>query len=98
MIKTTPLKQIRKHCIYCMNGMTQEIPLCTSPKCPLFDYKMGKNESSPRKSALKAIKEYCTDCSETGRSRSKSPFIDCALYVFRNGKNPFITRPDLKKN
>jgi len=42
------------------------------------------------KSPLKAIRAYCTDCSGNSVSERKNCVIeDCAIYPFRNGKNPF---------
>jgi hypothetical protein len=41
--KKTLLKVIRQQCIDCMGGQLAEIPLCTSPKCSLFAFRMGKD-------------------------------------------------------
>ena len=37
----TPLQAIRSHCLYCMGGSSKEVFLCTSPRCPLFYYRLG---------------------------------------------------------
>jgi len=39
----TPLKAIKAHCIECMGNVKFEVTLCTSPKCNLFPYRLGKN-------------------------------------------------------
>lgn len=39
----SPLKAIRKFCVECMGGNRVEVKACTSPKCPLYAFRMGKN-------------------------------------------------------
>lgn len=42
---------------------------------------------------VKAIRAKCLDCScDSSEEVRNCPVIDCALYPFRFGKNPFITR------
>lgn len=41
----TPLKAIKAHCVECMGGVVSEVKLCTSPKCELYRYRLGKNSS-----------------------------------------------------
>ena len=41
--KSSILRTIREHCIECMGGMQSEVERCTSPKCNLFSYRMGKD-------------------------------------------------------
>ena len=38
-----PLKAIRAKCLDCMAGSANEISLCPSKDCPLFDFRFGKN-------------------------------------------------------
>ena len=38
---------------------------------------------------LKAIREKCLDCNNTANEVKLCPCVDCALYPFRLGKNPF---------
>lgn len=37
------LKSIRKYCLWCMCGQSNEVKLCVSPECALFTYRLGKN-------------------------------------------------------
>jgi hypothetical protein len=43
-----PAKQIRKHCLYCMNGQQKEVKTCTAYDCPLWIYRMGKVTERPK--------------------------------------------------
>jgi len=45
----SPLTAIRAFCIQCMGGYVNMIPDCTAPKCPLFAYRMGKNQNAKRR-------------------------------------------------
>lgn len=38
----TPMKAIRKKCLDCCCGSTNEVRLCTVKKCPLYVYRYGK--------------------------------------------------------
>jgi len=40
---TSPIKAIRAFCIECMGGQSSEVKSCPSKKCPLYDFRMGKN-------------------------------------------------------
>lgn len=39
----TPLKAIRAKCLDCCIGQAQEVRMCPSQDCPLWDYRMGHN-------------------------------------------------------
>lgn len=87
-MKMTPLQAIRKYCLYCMNGQENEVRLCTSEQCALFNCRMQENNTDPRVSALQLIKKYCTDCSDgKAKERINCTFYGCQLYLYRNGKN-----------
>ena len=34
---------IREHCLYCSNGSAHEVRECTVTRCPLYDWRFGKN-------------------------------------------------------
>ena len=47
----------------------------------------------PQKTLLKSIREKCLDCCGNQYSEvRKCPIIDCPLWQYRMGKNPFHTR------
>ena len=39
----TPLKAIRLKCLDCCCGSAHEVKLCTTEKCPLYLFRLGKN-------------------------------------------------------
>ena len=39
----TPLRAIRLKCLDCMCNQAQEVALCPSADCPLYQFRMGKN-------------------------------------------------------
>lgn len=41
MKKLTPIRAIRKKCLDCCNGSSQEVKLCNLKTCPLYPYKTG---------------------------------------------------------
>lgn len=40
---TSPLKAIRLFCLDCCGGSSNEVKLCTAPKCALYPFRFGKN-------------------------------------------------------
>ena len=38
-----PVKAIRAFCIDCCGGSSNEVKLCTAPKCALYPFRLGKN-------------------------------------------------------
>jgi len=92
MERQRPLKQIRAYCLYCMNGNHYEVKICASIKCGFYHYRLGKNKSDPRVSALRQIKKYCAACGENPRAAKTCPESNCSLHNFRQGKNPFCIK------
>lgn len=46
-----------------------------------------------QKSPIKAIKEFCLECSGGSANEVKQCAVQrCPLYAFRNGKNPYRTK------
>ncbi len=41
-MKLTPMKAIRRKCIDCSCGSSNEVKLCPVKNCPLYDYRFGK--------------------------------------------------------
>lgn len=42
-MKLTPMKAIRRKCIDCSCGSSNEVKLCPVQNCPLYDYRFGKD-------------------------------------------------------
>lgn len=41
--KVPVLKAVRKKCLDCMRGSSNEVKLCPSHDCPLYAFRFGKN-------------------------------------------------------
>ena len=39
----TPLKAVRKKCLWCCCNQPKEVKLCQIEDCPLFQFRLGKN-------------------------------------------------------
>ena len=48
-MKRDVMKAIREKCMDCCCGQTKEVKMCPSKNCPLYPYRMGKDESARRK-------------------------------------------------
>ena len=44
--RLTRAKAIRAKCIDCMGGDKSEVRKCTAVKCPLFPFRMGKEDTT----------------------------------------------------
>ena len=44
--RLTRAKAIRAKCIDCMGGDKSEVRKCTATKCPLFPFRMGKEDTT----------------------------------------------------
>lgn len=49
MKPTTPLKAIKLFCVECFGGQARAVKQCTAPKCPLYEFRQGKNPYLKRK-------------------------------------------------
>ena len=94
----TPIKSIRKYCLWCCCGSTKEVKLCPIYDCPLHPYRMGKR---PNSQALLGLN------SQIGKEDSKaSSFLtpvkavrekcrDCSTYRTKEIRNCKHTDCDL---
>jgi hypothetical protein len=74
----------------CCGEIIPEGRICC-PNCLVY---IGDNV--PKQSPLKAIKQYCYECSGENRlevTRCSSP--NCPLKPFRKGKNPFLKKREM---
>jgi len=87
----TPLKAIRKKCLWCMCDVSNEVRLCTCGNtCTVYPYRFGKSpDEKPALTPLKAIKAKCFDCSGFSKKEQRNcEFKDCILWPYRLGHNP----------
>ena len=88
----TPLKAIRRHCLYCMGGSYQLVRECPAVNCPLYPLRSGRGVKGVR--SLKQIRRMCLDCvagSPSEVKACKGAFLDgevCPLHPYRLGRNP----------
>lgn len=87
----TPLKSIRRHCLWCCNHQASEVRLCPAERCPLWPYRMGVMPDMPGRSTLKAIRRRCLDCAQSRKAVALCQTLSCALHSYRFGKNPNIS-------
>ena len=91
MAKLTPLKAIRKHCLWCQGNSSKWVAECNDYKCPLHTLRLGHSVKGER--PLKAIRKFCLHCVGTATEvRTCSPdFLmggRCPLYEYRFGVRP----------
>ena len=94
MEKISPLKAVRKYCLWCCNDQFNVIELCTVKTCSLYPLRFGKKPKNTRIRVLKSIKLRCFDCSGFNKAEVKRCDFNgkndelCDLYSFRLGRNP----------
>lgn len=90
----TPLKAIRRYCVWCCANQPREADLCPATACDLHMYRLGKKFKIQSYSPLKAIRGRCLNCSGFSSESVKHCEFNgkkeafCALYNYRFGKNP----------
>ena len=83
----TPLKSIRKNCLWCANNFPAEVRICSCKNCSLFPFRMGKK--TKKGSLIKVIKRHCFNCGEgTAQKVRACDLTDCFLFPYRNGESP----------
>ncbi len=87
----TPLKAIRKHCLYCMGGSYQLVRDCQSTACPLYPLRLKRAVKGV--GPLRQIRAFCKQCVGGPYEVKKCDpyFLDgetCSLYCYRSGKRP----------
>jgi hypothetical protein len=89
-VALSPLKSIRKHCLWCCDDQANEVRYCAAEGCVLHLYRFGRGpEQKPELTPLKSIRAKCLDCSCHSPSEVRNcEFTSCVLYPYRMGKNP----------
>jgi hypothetical protein len=57
-ISVTPLRALRKHCLWCCNGSSHEVKLCSATSCPLWTFRLGHRPAAEEKAAVAGTKLY----------------------------------------
>ncbi len=83
-MKNTPLRAVRKYCLWCMKENPNEVRLCPSNDCFFYYLRSGKREK--KISVMKSIRARCRDCGEGSWQAIKAcEFPECPLYTRRSG-------------
>jgi len=53
--RVTPLKAIRRYCLGCSNGSSNEVKLCPITNCELYEYRFGHNPHDSRRGVSKPM-------------------------------------------
>lgn len=87
MKNLTPMKAIRKHCIWCCVDQAHEVRMCQSQRtCPLWQYRLGRMPKIENPSPLRAIRARCIDCVGGSVKDVSECHTECALNPYRFGK------------
>lgn len=55
--KISPIKAIRLKCLDCSNGSANEVKLCNIERCPLYQFRFGKNPNRQPRELTEEQKE-----------------------------------------
>ena len=82
--RLTRAKAIRRKCLECCVENQDEVRKCIATKCPLHEYRFGKNPEKATNQRAKAIRLKCLDCSGFFAPDVRNCNIkDCHLYRYR---------------
>jgi len=81
------LSSIREYCKWCMCGNSHEIRKCLNTRCDFYPVRSGRGVKGL--SNLMRIKRHCVECSGKIKAVSDCDTIECPLYLYRLGHNPF---------
>jgi hypothetical protein len=103
--KRTPLRSIRKYCLWCCGGDRKAVAECLDIECVFKPYRLGKIPEGANRNLLKVINAKCRQCvcGELKNIRECSAFRDyqftelCAIWPYRLGKNPYFSRETREK-
>lgn len=85
----SPRKAIREYCVECCNGSYNEVELCCSTHCTLYEFRTGKSVKGERRQSAAEIKKHCRSCVETYSDVVGCKLYNCKLWSFRLGKSPW---------
>ena len=70
---TSPLKAIRAKCLDCCCDSANEVKLCTAAKCPLHEFRFGKNPFAKKREYTEEQKAEMAARLAKGREARNSP-------------------------
>lgn len=54
----SPLRALRRYCLWCSNGSANEVRLCTAKRCPLWTFRLGHRPTPEDKATVADVKLY----------------------------------------
>lgn len=54
----SPLRALRRHCLWCCNGSSMEVKLCPAKVCPLWRFRLGRRPTAEDKAAVADMPIY----------------------------------------
>ena len=81
----TPLKALRKYCLWCCNDSFSEIKLCPATECLFYNFRDGHKHGLSF--SIKIIRKKCLDCAGTSDEVKVCEHKDCPLYIYNKGKS-----------
>ena len=67
----TPIKAIREKCLDCCCGSSYEVRLCSSEKCALYPFRLGKNPNIKREYTVEQREEMRQRFAEFRKKKEK---------------------------
>jgi len=96
--RTTPLLAIKLFCRACMGGNSLLVGACASTTCRFHAYRCGSIDAGADRRLLRIIKTYCAEsCLLMEDATTCVAGMDyfgqsaCALWPYRQGRNPFYS-------
>jgi hypothetical protein len=86
--KVTPLRSIRRFCLWCCCNSSNEVTHCPATGCALWEYRAGHRPQQAILTPLRALRAKCLDCTSTSAEVRRCANDDCTLYVYRTGHRP----------
>lgn len=90
--KTTPLRAIRRFCLWCCCDSSNEVTHCPAHECALWEYRAGHRPAQATRTPMRALRAKCLDCVENSAEVRRCVNDDCPLYVYRTGHRPTTER------
>lgn len=53
--RVSPRRAARLHCLWCCNGSSKEVSLCTAAHCALYPYRLGRKPSAEATASLAGV-------------------------------------------
>jgi len=83
--RATPLKAVRRHCLSCCGGSSNEVKLCPAKSCPLWPFRHGHRPNAEDRAAVADRQLYPLERNLTGATFQGSALrairlrcIDCS--------------------